>query len=122
MCRFLIIYADVIFAKRQKKLRLSGMIYRFLIICTDRAFAKRQKKLRLSGMIYRFLIICTDRVFAKKAKETSIIGESFQSIRAAGAPLLFDLLSYLFSQKSRPKAAFFILCIPLNSSFHRQAR
>ena len=46
----------------------------------------------------------------------------FESIRAAGAPLLFDLLSYLFSQKSRPKAAFFILCIPLNSSFRRQAR
>ncbi len=41
MCRFLIIYADVIFAKRQKKLRLSGSMCRFLIICTDVVFAKR---------------------------------------------------------------------------------
>ena len=37
----------------------------------------RQKKLQLSGMIYRFLIICTD-VACKKAKETSVIGEFVQ--------------------------------------------
>ena len=37
----------------------------------------RQKKLQLSGMIYRFLIICTDRAY-KKAKETLVIGEFAQ--------------------------------------------
>ena len=38
--------------------------------------------------------------FCKKAKENLIIGEAFQSIRAAGAPLLFDLLSSFFSPRS----------------------
>ena len=50
----------------------------------------RQKKLQLSGMIYRFLIICTD-VACKKAKETSIIGEFVQIFQA---PLCKGICKY----------------------------
>ena len=85
-------------------------------------FCKKAKEASVIGEYAQNFNYLHRQGFCKKAKETLIIGEAFQSIRAAGAPLLFDLLSSLFSQKSRPKAAFFILYIPLNSSFRRQAR
>ena len=106
MCRFLIIYADVIFAKRQKKLRLSGMIYRVLIIYADVAFAKRQKKLRLSGMIYRVLIIYADVVFAKRQKRLQLSGSLFNQ-SAPQAHRFSSIFSLIFSLKKAARRRLF---------------
>ena len=110
------------FCKKAKEASVIGDDIQIFNYLHRQGFCKKAKEASVIGDDIQIFNYLHRQGFCKKAKETSIIGESFQSIRAAGAPLLFDLLSYLFSQKSRPKAAFFILYIPLNSSFRRQAR
>ena len=69
---------------------------RTLIICTDRACKKAKENLIIGEYVQNFNYMHRQG-FCKKAKKNLIIGEAFQSIRVAGAPLLFDLLPSIFS-------------------------
>ena len=77
---------------RQKKLQLLGSLYRILSLCTDRACIKGKRNFSNRGVYAEFYrLLCVKGAFLISV---------FQSSCAAGAPLLFDLLSYLFSKKS----------------------